>query len=98
MKDYWRDRPSSGELGAFGDKPAIRNELHRQKMNETLTLFSLPGKRALITGSGRAIALTLARGLAAPARQSSSTIAMSSARRALARPARSEPRGDKRHA
>ncbi|SAK57225.1 SDR family oxidoreductase [Caballeronia ptereochthonis] len=33
-------------------------------MDETLTLFSLQGKRALITGSGRGIGLALARGLA----------------------------------
>jgi gluconate 5-dehydrogenase len=33
-------------------------------MNETLTLFSLRGKHALITGSGRGIGLALARGLA----------------------------------
>jgi gluconate 5-dehydrogenase len=33
-------------------------------MNETLKLFSLNGRRALITGSGRGIGLALARGLA----------------------------------
>ncbi|SAK77022.1 Short-chain dehydrogenase/reductase SDR [Caballeronia arationis] len=33
-------------------------------MNETLQLFNLCGKRALITGSGRGIGLALARGLA----------------------------------
>jgi gluconate 5-dehydrogenase len=39
----------------------------RQKntdMNETSSLFRLDGRRALITGSGRGIGLTLARGLA----------------------------------
>lgn len=33
-------------------------------MDETLKLFNLRGKRALITGSGRGIGLALARGLA----------------------------------
>jgi gluconate 5-dehydrogenase len=33
-------------------------------MNETMKLFSLHGRRALITGSGRGIGLALARGLA----------------------------------
>ena len=33
-------------------------------MNETLKLFSLEGRRALVTGSGRGIGLALARGLA----------------------------------
>jgi gluconate 5-dehydrogenase len=35
-----------------------------QNMNETLQLFNLSGRRALITGSGRGIGLALARGLA----------------------------------
>ncbi|SAL75077.1 Short-chain dehydrogenase/reductase SDR [Caballeronia terrestris] len=38
--------------------------MRRIKMDETLKLFSLNGRRALITGSGRGIGLALARGLA----------------------------------
>ena len=38
--------------------------MRHQKMNDILKLFSLTGRRALITGSGRGIGLALARGLA----------------------------------
>jgi gluconate 5-dehydrogenase len=40
------------------------------KMNETLKLFSLHGRRALITGSGRGIGLARRADWRAPARRS----------------------------